>query len=177
MRLLLITFCFMAIGASCQQEVEPEVSIEEMEREVQQGEELDTALARRITDAYIKYAETNPEDSLTPHYLMRAADIYKEMPRKGLKAVNVYNRVLNEYSEHQVAPRALFMMGYVFDEKYNDADRAIKTYSHFLEKYPEHPLSEDAKNLLVLMQDTISEEEQVARWLQEAENETNQKNE
>ena len=174
MRAFLIISLVAATLWACQ---EPEgglkSSIEALEEEIKRNPEMDTALAKQLTDLYMKYSKDYPNDSLSPYYMSRAADIYKEVPGKRLKAVNVYNSLSRMYPDHPLSPRAVFMVGYVFDEHFQDDERASKTYRHFLEEYPEHPLAGDARNLLRLTQDSLSDEEMVAKWLQQAKEDTN----
>ncbi len=165
-----------AIFTSCKQQQEDSLKaeIQSMEQQIQQDEELDTALARSITAAYLEYGETHPKDSLSPYYLGKAADIYKEVPGGALKAVNVYNSILHLYPGHPLEARSVFMIGYVFDEKLNDRERAVKSYRHFLKEYPNHQLAADARNLLQMAEDTLTDEEMVAKWLEQGSKDTNQ---
>ncbi|MGB0176086.1 MAG: tetratricopeptide repeat protein, partial [Owenweeksia sp.] len=145
------------------------MKISKMEAELDEDVSLDTAKAWAITRAYKQYVKENPQDSISPYYLSKAADIYKEIPHAGLKAVNTYNKLYVEYPQHPLAPRSVFMIGFVFDEKYQDRDRAIRSYNFFLEEYPNHDLSDDARNLLVLLQDTITTDlDQIKRWSEKA---------
>lgn len=168
----------VAIFSACQaQEPDLSSSIAQMETEIKKHAEMDTAVANDLTEAYMAYAKSNPQDSLSPIYLSRAADIYKEIDGKVLKAVNIYNKIVVEYKDHPLAARSVFMIGYVFDEKLHDKDRAAKSYQHFLDTYPNNELADDAKSLLAIAQDTLTDEELVAKWMKEAEskNDTNPK--
>lgn len=156
---------------ACEQPKSLGTSITEMETEIKKDAEMDTAMAKKLTTAYVDYADQNPQDSLSPIYLSRAADIYKEMDGLSLKSVNTYNRIIHEYPDHPQAARAVFMIGYVFDEKLKDKNRAAKSYEHFLATYPNHPLAGDAQNLLAIAKDTLTDEELVAKWLEQAESE------
>ncbi len=163
------------LACACQSQEPPtlEERIEAMEEQTRKDTLMNMALADSLTSAYLQYADERPEDSLSVIYLSRAADIFKEMPRKGLKAINVYNRIEHEYPEHPMAGRSVFMIGFVYDERYQDKERARKAYEYFIETYPEHELVPEARNLLILLQDSLSEEEMVARWLQEQQNKKN----
>lgn len=148
--------------------------IKAMEKRVQEDVSLDMALAFNLTDTYSKYAKLAPKDTLSPVYLSRCADILKELPGKGLQAVNMYNRVFALYPDHELASRAVFMMAFVFDEKYHDAERAIKSYDFFLKQYPDHPLAGDAKNLRALLEVSEGDDlKQIKEWKKNAEKEKN----
>ena len=123
---------FMASCNSAPAEDSLQTSIEKMEVEIKQHAELDTAMARKLTDAYLEYAQLHPEDSIAPYYVSRAAEIYKEMPGRALTAVVTYNKVITDYPENPLAARSVFMIGFVFDDKLQDTARAAKSYSHFL---------------------------------------------
>ncbi len=169
-------FMLLAITSSCQPSQNEEglkASIEKMEVEIKRDAEMDTAIARKLTASYEEYADLHPEDSIAPYYLSRAADIYKEMPGGALKAVNTYNEVITQYPESPLKARSVFMIGYVFDDRLHDVERASKSYEYFISEYPEHPLADDARNLLTMLQDTLTEEEMVQRWMQQSQNDTN----
>ena len=167
MKKLLWVVLFGGIIA-CQQHVEksdPRAEIKKMETELQDDVTLDSARAWKLTRAYENYVKENPQDSISPYYLSKAADIYKEIPRKGLKAVNTYNKLYREYPDHTLAPRSVFMIGFVFDEKYHDRERASRSYKFFLEEYPDHELADDARNLLAILQDTTSTDlDKIRQW-------------
>ncbi len=173
---ILTVLLMLSMMASCQTapaEDPLKTSIEKMEVEIKEHVELDTAVARKLTDAYLEYAELHPEDSIAPYYLSRAAEIYKEMPGKALTAVVTYNKVLTAYPESPLAPRAVFMIGFVFDDKLKDSTRAVKSYNHFLKEYPNHPMADDARQLLQMLSDTLSEEEMVKMWMEKSKTDTN----
>ncbi|HAD96235.1 MAG TPA: hypothetical protein DCG19_02455 [Cryomorphaceae bacterium] len=164
----LLWIVFFGSLIACQQKAEepdPRAEIRKMESELQDDVTLDSARAWKLTTAYQDYVKANPKDSISPYYLSKAADIYKEIPHKGLKAVNTYNKLYREYPNHPLAPRSVFMIGFVFDEKYHDRDRASRSYTFFLEEYPDHELADDARNLLAILQDTTSTNlEKIRQW-------------
>ena len=165
---VLIVFGSFGI-ASCQHnKPNPVEKIEAMEAEMKTRESLDTALATKMVDVYLVYADSLPDDSLAPVYIDKAAFILKEMGgRKVLKSINTYNTIIHKYPEHPLAAKSIFMIGFVFDEKLHDTARALKSYSYFVETYPSHPLANDARGLITMLNDTISEAEMIRRWEQQ----------
>jgi outer membrane protein assembly factor BamD (BamD/ComL family) len=168
-----VMLTFMASCNSAPAEDSLQTSIEKMEVEIKQHAELDTAMARKLTDAYLEYAQLHPEDSIAPYYISRAAEIYKEMPGRALTAVVTYNKVITDYPDNPLAARSVFMIGFVFDDKLQDTARAAKSYSHFLKEYPNHPMAADARQLLQMLKDTISEEQMVKMWMEKSKTDTN----
>lgn len=139
--------------------------IKGLESKTMVAEALDTALVRKLTNAYLVYADSLPQDSISPYYISKAADLYKVSRETALQAINTYNLVLRDYPEHKLVSRSVFMMGFTFDEVLGDKERAAKSYTYFLEQYPEHPLAEDAKTLLAMAQDTgMSDMEIIKNW-------------
>jgi tetratricopeptide (TPR) repeat protein len=143
-------------------------SIETLETKTFEAQAVDPALVEKLTDAYIVYADSFPQDSMTPYYISKAGDLYKVKRQTALKAITTYNRVLTDYPRHPLESRSIFMMGFTFDEVLGDKERAAKAYTHFLEKFPDHPLAKDARALLSMAQDTgISDMELIEQWEQE----------
>lgn len=152
---------------SCQQNTvaQSTSSIAQMEAEMKTKESLDTALANKMINAYLTYADSLPDDSLAPVYIDKAAFILKEMGgRKVLTSINTYNAIVHKYPDHPLAAKSVFMIGFIFDEKLHDTTRALKSYKYFVETYPEHSLVNDAKGLITMLSDTISAEAMVQQW-------------
>lgn len=171
-----ISIFSLLLAVSCQTESEKfQSELVEMEKQLEEDVSLDTALANSITSSYIRYVNLYPTDTLAPEYLIRAADIMKELPLLRLKSINVYYRVFTDYPKHELAPKAIFMMGFVFDEKYHDKIRANKSYNFFLETFPDHKLAAEVKNLQAVLNNKKNELEQVRVWLDEAKQKKNKK--
>lgn len=173
LQLSLVLCLFMA---ACQPKMDPlQAEIQEMESLLQDDVSIDTALAKKISKAYLKFVKVNPQDSMAPVYLSKSADIMKEIPESRLKSINIYNRVFVEYPDHELASRSIFMIAYVFDEKYNDKTRAVKAYDFFLEKFPNHELAQQAKDLKTLMQSDKELFDQIKAWKNIADSTTTKK--
>jgi hypothetical protein len=142
--------------------------IKGLEAQTLKAEVLDTAVARKITHAYILYVDSFPADSAAPYYLSKAADVQRARRETALRAINLYNRVLKNYPDHPLAARSVFMIGFTFDEVFGDKNRAVKSYTYFLEQYPTHDLADDAQALLMLAQDsTMTDLDLINKWEQE----------
>ena len=97
MRIISITLLALMLWSCQQQKDTLKVSIESMEEQVKEDPIMDSGLAKTLTDSYLEYAEKHKEDTISPYYLSRAADILKEMKGGALKAINTYNKIINEY--------------------------------------------------------------------------------
>lgn len=174
--ILQLSLVLSLVMGGCQPQMDPlQVEIQEMESQLQDDVSIDTALAKKITKAYLKFVKVNPQDTMSPVYLSRSADIMKEIPELRLKSVNIYNRVFVEYPEHKLAARSIFMIGFVFDEKYNDSKRAIKAYDFFIENYPTHELAQQARDLKLMRESDEDILDQIKVWKNKADSTTTKK--
>lgn len=170
-------YILLGLALSCQIEdqVTPEI-ISELEAEVRSSVDTDTSIARELILNYRQYRELNTGDSLSPYYLLKEADLMQGVFNEDLKAVGLYEQFSDHYPSHPLTPRAIFMKAYVYDEKLSDREEAVMAYETLIKTYPNHQLSNDARNLLSLLTDSLSDEEQVAKWLEEAKFENNSMN-
>ncbi len=174
--ILQLSLVLSLLTAGCQPKKDPlQKEIQTMESQLQDDVSIDTALAKKVTKAYLKFVKANPTDTMAPVYLSRSADIMKEIPELRLKSVNIYNRVFVEYPEHNLAARSIFMVGFVFDEKYDDSKRAIKAYNFFLEKFPNHKLAQQARDLVALRESDKDILDKIKVWKFKADNTTTKK--
>jgi outer membrane protein assembly factor BamD (BamD/ComL family) len=171
----IIILLFLAVSCQTEDKVTPEI-INELEAEIRSSADIDTSIARELIADYRHYRELHSGDSLSPYYLLKEADLMQGVFNEDLRAIGLYNQLSDHYPSHPLMPRALFMKAYVYDEKLSDRDNAINSYETLIRTYPNHPLSSDARNLLSILTDSASEEEQVAKWLEKAKSENNIKN-
>lgn len=100
----------------------------------------------QLIDAYILFAEQNPDDVQSPDYLFRALDIAVGVNAEGPdKAVKIADMLIEKYSDFEMTPMAMYLKGFVYENIVGDLQNAEKTYRQFIEKYPESPMVEDVK--------------------------------
>jgi len=109
-----------------------------------QSKGLDKVKAQELKDAYLEYANLFPDDSLSPEYLFKAADITMNII-DSRQAINIYNRILADYPDFRKAPQCIFLKAFIFENNLNDLVNAKKYYLEFLEKYPEDDFADDAQ--------------------------------
>lgn len=100
--------------------------------------------AENLVKAYIDYADKFPKDSRCPEYLYKAAEVTGALNRY-LHAIDIYERIINEYPESDKAPFALFLQAFNFENQSHDLKKAEELYKKFIEKYPNHEFVKDAK--------------------------------
>lgn len=100
----------------------------------------------QLIDAYILFAEQNPDDVQSPDYLFRALDIAVGVNAEGPdKAIKIADMLIEKYSDFEMTPMAMYLKGFVYENIVGDLQNAEKTYRQFIEKYPESPMVEDVK--------------------------------
>ena len=139
--------------------------ITKMESELKSNDIIDTVLVRNLVLAYSSYTQKNKEDSISPYLHLKEADLRQGVLQEYSKAILIYDQIVKKYPDHQICPQAMMMKAYVYDEKLSDEDRASGAYQELIAKFPDHPLAKDAANLLEILNDTLSTEEQVEQWL------------
>ncbi len=89
------------------------------------------------------------------------------------EAINLYQRIINDYPEFRKAPECLFLKGYIYENYLNELDQAKVIYTEFIIKYPNNDFADDAQisidNLGKSPEELIKEFEEKMK-AQEAEN-------
>ena len=100
----------------------------------------------QLIDAYILFAEQNPDDVQSPDYLFRALDIAVGVNAEGPdKAIKIADMLIEKYPDFEMTPMAMYLKGFVYENIVGDLHNAEMTYRQFVEKYPESPMVEDVK--------------------------------
>lgn len=129
-------------------------SREEMQSRINQYEQniinTDVYSGQKSTDTlielYTEYANNYREDSITPTYLFRAADLASNTGNTDL-AIELLNRIISSYPEYHDIAGCYFMIGYAYEtnEQY---DLAKEAYQTFVDKFPNHILANDTKKMI-----------------------------
>ena len=107
---------------------------------------MDDSEAVEMLELYRQFAADFPEDSLTPGYLIRAADLCINIGQTE-QAISLIDTVLTLYPGYEDIAGCYFMKGYAYDsaEQYEEAREA---YTYFVENYPDHYLANDTRKML-----------------------------
>lgn len=95
-------------------------------------------------EAYQEFAEAFPNDTATPEFLFRKADLYRSL-KEGDKSVQTYNHILSHYPNFHKAPYCLFLKGFVLENEIGNFPKAKEAYEAFLNQHPNHVLAKDVK--------------------------------
>lgn len=103
-------------------------------------------------ESYKALAEKYPESDKAAKALFEAAKIYQTNLVKGidtkqsmLKAIELFDKINNEYPSSVEAPKSLFMKGFVEANELRNFDAAKAAYNLFLKKYPNDEMAGSAK--------------------------------
>ena len=100
----------------------------------------------QLVDAYILFAEQNPDDAQSPDYLFRALDIAVGVNAEGPdKAIKIADMLIDKYPDFEMTPMAMYLKGFVYENIVGDLHNAEMTYRQFIEKYPENPMVGEVK--------------------------------
>lgn len=144
---LSVLFLLAAIVISCgHSKTGLKDQINQMEENLfsDQTKGIDKVKAGKLIDLYIRYGNEFPEDSLSPDYLFRAADISMNIFESG-QAIDLYNRIINNYPDFEKIPQCVFLKAFVYENNLNDLNNAKRYYTEFLEKYPDDEFADDAE--------------------------------
>ncbi len=105
---------------------------------------LDANFVDELIETYENFANNFPGDSLAPDYLFKAGDVAMNTNRSN-KAIMLYDRIINEFTDYGKIPEALFLKGYVYENNLGRLDKAKAIYEEFLQKYPDNEFADDAE--------------------------------
>lgn len=111
---------------------------------------LNNDSAVELVDAYLLFAEQNPDEPQSPEYLFKAIDVSVNLNAisNPLKTIDIANILIEKYPDFEMSPMAMYIKGFVYENQLQDLKNAEMTYRQFIEKYPESPMVEDVKATL-----------------------------
>ncbi len=97
--------------------------------------------ASLMVELYTRFVSHFPEDSLTPIYMMRMADI--EVNRGNFEeGVALYDSAI-EFSGFDYRADCMLRKAEALDQEGEHGEEAIAAYRDFVSQYPEHPMSKE----------------------------------
>ncbi|MFI5171852.1 MAG: tol-pal system YbgF family protein [Chitinophagales bacterium] len=94
--------------------------------------------AGELIEAYNKYTEKFPEDSLSPKFMMKSALLYHALGNY-LQELKTLELIVEKYPDTDYAPQALATGARVSEENINDLHRSRYYLKKIQEEYPESP--------------------------------------
>ena len=136
----------LILSVACTKKANLKEEITQLEKELYDttNRGVDEKKALLLVDKYIAYADENKEDTLSPIYLFKGGEICMNI-KKGEKAVQLFNRVMEEYPDYNKVAETLFLLAFTYENVIHDIINAKDKYELFLFKYPNHYLSEQVE--------------------------------
>ncbi|HEY0030500.1 MAG TPA: tetratricopeptide repeat protein [Bacteroidia bacterium] len=124
----------------------PEIQnkIKALEAEMHSSMEINNATAANAIKLYHDYAKMYPEDSITPDYLFKAAEIATAVQQYP-QALNDYETITEKYPSYKLMQESLFLQASLLDHYLNDDIKAEGVYEELIKKYPTGIYAVDAK--------------------------------
>lgn len=98
---------------------------------------------KELHKLYIEYANKYNEDTLSPHFIYKAAEAAVNIQEYD-KAIDDLDLLINQYPQHKLVPYAIFFKGFIYETFLNNKEEAEKHYKTIIAKYKEHPLTKQA---------------------------------
>lgn len=103
----------------------------------------DLVKAKQLADMYITYANENPDDTIAPDFIFKAADINMNLNNPNV-TIGLFNNLIENYPKYKNISSAMFLKGFVYEDQLNDYANAKKCYLEFLELFPDSDFADDA---------------------------------
>ena len=104
---------------------------------------IDKEMANDLIGKYVEFADNFPDDQEAAPTLFKAGDMAMNL-NMAQKAIDIFDRILNDYPDYEKAPQSLFLKGYVYENDFRDLETAKMIYEEFLVKYPDDDFADDA---------------------------------
>jgi hypothetical protein len=116
--------------------------------------------ANELMMRYVEFADTYPDDTLTPELLFKAADISINFPNSS-RTLNLLSRIIFDYNDFEKAGLAQFLQAFVLENQLGDTAAARQLYKQFILSNPDHSFVGEAeiaiRNLGKTAEDLIRE--------------------
>jgi tetratricopeptide (TPR) repeat protein len=107
--------------------------------------DAEMAVARAVL--YEEYANKFKDDTLSPAYLYKAAELY-QYPSNHVRSLELLDTLLKRYPNNSEAPDALFFKGYIYEVQLLDLPKAKAAYEELIKRFPNHARADMAKTNL-----------------------------
>ena len=124
----------------------------------------DPDVADQLTQMYVDFADKYPSDTLSPEYLMKAAEMQGNVLHTE-RSVELFDRIIANYPDFEDVPMCYFLKGNSL-ELNSQIEEAKAAYEEFLAKYPNHYMADQTRKMIPLL--GMSYEEMLAYTLEHA---------
>ncbi len=101
-------------------------------------------VADQLIKLYSEYTNKYKNDSLTPYYLFKQADLLTQMKQTN-KAIKLYEEIYKKHKTFDQRAEALFLEASLYDNVLKNTAMAEIKYKEFIKEFPNHTLRDDAE--------------------------------
>ena len=135
------------VSAMSKEDLVKEIKLLEDTLKANETKQINLELAKELIEKSKTYAETYPDDELSPAYLFRSGNVSVGIGAFQ-EAIALFEAVHQNYEDYERAPDALFLEGFTYENHLNDIENAKKTYEAFLQRFPEDQLADQVRVVL-----------------------------
>jgi tetratricopeptide (TPR) repeat protein len=145
---LILLFVLLLIISACTSGREKLVAeIKTLEESIRTQAIPDKTEGGKLVNKYLEFADSFPEDTLTPAVLYNAARLSQALNNPGQSLEILQRLVDNHYNSNPVAD-AYVLSGFIYETEYHDYEQARYWYELFLKEFPNHSMYEDVRATL-----------------------------
>ena len=142
--IILAATLLVACGPSREERIE---QIEDFEDSIfESAVAADETTADQLTALYTAFADKYPDDTLTPQFLFKAAEVQSNVLHTD-EAVALYDRIINDYPDFEDVALCYFLIGNAYEQN-GQYEEAKAAYEDFLAKYPDHYMASSTRLML-----------------------------
>lgn len=106
----------------------------------------DSATANELTEMYVAFADKYPADSLTPEFLLKAAEVQSNVMHTE-RAIQLFDRIITDYPDFEDVPICYFLKGKAFEDN-SQYEEAKQAYQIFVDKFPDHFMAAATRKMI-----------------------------
>ncbi len=151
---LIIAALSLLVVSSCkkseQDKLRDEISKHEAALYSDKTKEVDRDKALEMERLYISYSDKYADDTLSPEYLFRAAEIAENAGHPN-NAITYLTKIEDNYKEYRNYPLVIFKKAYIYENCLKNIEFARNYYQKFIDDYPNHELVETANSSMMFL--------------------------
>lgn len=145
--IILAATLLVACGPSREERIE---QIEDFEDSIfESAVAADEATADQLTALYTAFADKYPDDTLSPQFLLKAAEIQGNVLHTD-NSIALYDRIINNYPDFEDLPICYFLKGIAYESD-SQFEKARQAYQTFVDKYPDHYMADQTRKMIPLV--------------------------
>lgn len=125
-------------------------SIKSIEAKLKTIQTPDPYIYTRAINAYTRFANNFPDDTMAPACLFDAANISMSL-NQYQRALNLYDTISAKYPTFKRVPDCYFIRGFIYDDKLKDTAKARAMYQTVINKYPDNYYASQARGAIAIL--------------------------